>query len=262
MYQFSNNVSFRIQTDEQKNILNSVASELQEQQSIVFENAREFTLNLVAEYRRIQLENISLKSEINANADAHLHSETNAEPNADLNLNSELNSELNADADLNTDSDTTEIKQQIIAFLGYENNVTDTELLNDCLSIITESDSMVKQIATHLNLPLETATTETIISTFENKLKVEIQPNSIIIVPKTEENPKSFLFVVPISEAQHYYLDFIARARVEKGDDKKRLHLVELLKKMIFNKGVLLNWHEEFNTYLTNSRIKKIENSL
>lgn len=278
MYQVPDNFSFRIQTDEQRNKLNALASELQTEKH--FQNAREFTFAVVDKLREIQREVQSVPSSMEyADACALLEDECNQLKLKCIQLEDEnrmLNERLlQLPADVNTDADTSEFKtadgadspadantdvntppadgfdsyahiqgfiadsipsslvnrQKLYDAIGYESIPTDEQLFADLLEIITSEDD-----------PADSADDQPVTPLF---------PSAPVL-----RDPAENEIFLDLSSNQLEMMQKIVRFRVKKGEDQTRLTLVQAIKKMVFNRGTLMNEHGYFKTFINGSRMK------
>lgn len=253
MYQVPNSFTFRVQTDEQRNTLNSLANELQTVTGKIFENARDFMFALVDERNQlkskcIQLEDSLKTSEFNVNTDVNtaLVDECNQLKSKCVQLEDELNkykTEFKAE-DVNTvsefsnedlNSNANQLKQTLISQLEYESTPTDEQLYSDILEIINGEDE-----------PEEAEDVET-----------EVQyPDMLLKKPTTVREPNENEIFIELSSQQSELIEKICRIRVVKNEDETRMTPAQCIKEMVFNRGTLLNEHGYFKTFIKSSRLK------
>lgn len=282
MYQVPDNFSFRIQSDEQRNKLNALATELQTERH--FQNAREFTFAVVDKLRELQScpssmefadacslledeckqlklnciqledENRSLKERCIELADLlNVYKQefdiefkaVNALPTADVNTDADTHKVKTADvadgptdesADVNTppaDSIPSSLanRQKLYDAIGYESIPTDEQFFADLLEIITSEDDPTGSADDQPANPL-------------------FPPTPVLRDPADNE---VFIELTPV---QSEMLEKIVRFRVKKGEDQTRLTKAQAIKKMVFNRGTLMNEHGYFKTFINGSRMK------
>lgn len=197
--------------------LNNIAAQLQTDKNIFFTFQKDVIIHLMNEYSKVYAENTLLKTTISELKDVNAEL-TEALSNRPQSENIENNTADN--------SKTTVIKDRLIEEMGYLERPTDEQLYSDILEIITT--------------PLAPAPT------------VEIE-KPVIKEKELSENE----VLIELTEKQKHILELIARYRYSLKEDTQRLSLSDLIKRMVFNRGTLLNMHGEFKTLLRPKTLKQ-----
>lgn len=218
----SNSATFKL-TDEEKEILNDVAVNLQTIENRQFTNSKQIVFALVNRCKLLETELETLKTESLQNENSVNETENNLETES---LQDENISEIG------------EIKQQLIDAIGFPETPSDTQLYDACLQIINSSNSFIETIAIKLNMA--DCDSVEIMQALHEKLT---QPENTVQV---EFNPE-----------QLRLLRTIIRFRAQQKIDVPGLTLQELIRSMIFNRGCLFNEHGEFETGIRAGKMKK-----
>jgi len=269
MYLIKNSgLSFRL-TNEETQQLNNTAEFLQKDGNTTITSAKNFVLILSQELLKLKDENEELKKQLEQKENeiaeqlyTHLEEikKTREEVQRDKELelqilrssNQELkerllqsqqaleqsgNEQLEAEQtttesvqETEQESDSTEFEnqtmqqyQKLIELIGYETEPTELQLFNDLIDIISQ--------------PQEP-------ETIEKNVEIERE------LAKNE-------FLLQLEEPQATLLEKIARWRYQTKRDPQRLQIPQLIRRMIFNKGTLFNWHGEFDTGISEKRLKQ-----
>lgn len=200
MYQIASNSATIKLNDAEKAIFNATAENLQTIGNTVFTNSKQIVFALISRISELETSKIELENQIN-DLETELETLKTTPPPDESNEFQKV--------------ENSEIKQELIAAIGYEETPSDDELYSDLLEIITTS--------------LEPAEPEKEIVEIERKL--------------TDNE-----FLLTLKAAQTEVLNTIARWRFMTQKDDHTNNIPELILRMLFNKGVLLNWHGQFDT--------------
>ncbi|HRO76959.1 MAG TPA: hypothetical protein PLP27_12530 [Crocinitomicaceae bacterium] len=197
-------------TDQEREQVNEFAKKWQTTENVVFSNGKQLVLALLTHCKQLEnsffIQENNLKKEIQAKEELE---------NELLTLREQLESTPQT-------TENSEIKQQLIETLAYQEPPTDEQLFADVLEII--------------NTPLEPAPTVEVIKEVERQLL----PTEILLNLTAKEKE---------------ILDLIARYRFSTKEDNPRKTTSELIHAMVFNKGTLLNEHGRFKTYINNKKL-------
>lgn len=141
----------------------------------------------------------------------------------------EANSKLaTLESELATTGSNREIVDKLIQEIGYQETPSDEKLFSDIVEIIN--------------------------TTLEPAPPVEVEKIVEVEKPLAENE-----VLVTMTLEQKKLLATIARWRYQSKIDQELLTPSDVMRKMTFNKGSLTNWHGEFETGISESRLKKQE---
>lgn len=222
MYQVINNSATIKFSDEEKEIFNQEAILLQTTENTTFTNSKQVVFALISRCKQLENQKTDLENQLET-------VKTNLE-----------SLETNPKTDENK-LETSEIKQELIKVIGFDETVSDEDLLQACLHIFERADHFVVEIAKELNLP--TATHDQILEAVKEKIQTPTE-----VVKEVERALTENEVLLNLSAQQKQTIEIIARWRSRTGKDSQLNTIEQTIKRMVFNSGTLMNDHGQFDT--------------
>jgi len=255
MYQIKGTgISFRLNNEETQQ-LNHAATQLQQDGNNQITSAKIFVLTLAdqnalllqqnealqKEQQDLKTENADYLAQINALQDELKHlqiklqqteqtlletlkTSREAVEEPDPTIETTATEEPEAGIQEPQHAEVSEKYERLIELIGYEEEPTELQLINDLISILSQ--------------PAE-------------------EPQVVEKIVEIERELAKGEVIVHLEEAQEKILETIARWRFHTKKDPQRLSHAQLIKKMVFNKGAIFNWHDQFATGLSEKHLRK-----
>jgi len=256
-------VSFRL-TENEAQQLNSVAELLQQDEKNIT-SAKVLILTLSHRYSVLIRENDHLRATLNDNLDStkdkqqallkeiEEYKTTNDQQQTRIQeLTQEIQTlqqqliSIQQEPEPQQEEEPQQQNYDIDAMLAEEKGQQNKDVIEryaDIIKLIGYQEDMI---------PSEEKILKDVVDILSEPMEPEIVEKIVEIEKKLQDNE----FIIQLEPAQKRVLEVITRWRFQTKKDVKLLSIPQVIKRMVFNRGTLLNWHEEFETGIKEKHIK------